>query len=99
MSPDRTCCPASCLAILICSRTAGAYLTGNVNRASTSLTVYSAEAIAAGTASRTAAAGMTATSTAAAVASTRMDRLHQTSALATTRVGRLEQARFTFPVK
>ncbi|MBO3766176.1 phage tail tape measure protein [Bacillus subtilis] len=72
-------------------RTAGAYLTGNVNRASTSLTVYSAEAIAAGTASRTAAAGMTATSTAAAVASTRMDRLHQTSALATTRVGRLEQ--------
>lgn len=72
-------------------RTAGAYLTGNVNRASTSLTVYSAEAIAAGTASRTAAAGMATTSTAAAVASTRMDRFHQTSALATTRVGRLEQ--------
>ncbi|MEC5230014.1 phage tail tape measure protein [Bacillus inaquosorum] len=72
-------------------RTAGAYLTGNVNRASTSLTVYSAEAIAAGTASRTAAAGMTVTSTAAAAASTRMDRFHQTSALATTRVGRLEQ--------
>ncbi|WP_041336193.1 phage tail tape measure protein [Bacillus subtilis] len=72
-------------------RTAATYLTGNVNRASTSLTVYSADAIAAGAASRTAAAGMTATSTAATVASTRMDRLHQTSALATTRVGRLEQ--------
>ncbi|MCY8988021.1 phage tail tape measure protein [Bacillus atrophaeus] len=73
-------------------RTAGSYLTGNVNRASTSLGVYSAEAIAAGTASRTAAVGMNTTSTAAAVASTRMDRFHQTTAVATTRTGRLEQS-------
>ncbi|ASS70119.1 phage tail tape measure protein [Bacillus atrophaeus] len=73
-------------------RTAGSYLTGNVNRASASLGVYSAEAIAAGTASRTAAVGMNTTSTAAAVASTRMDRFHQTTAVATTRAGRLEQS-------
>ncbi|MED4860139.1 phage tail tape measure protein [Bacillus atrophaeus] len=73
-------------------RTAGSYLTGNINRASTSLGVYSAEAIAAGTASRTAAVGMNTTSTAAAVASTRMDRFHQTTAVATTRTGRLEQS-------
>ncbi|RHJ03283.1 phage tail tape measure protein, partial [Bacillus sonorensis] len=58
-------------------RTAGSYLTGNVNRASASLNAYSAEAIAAGAASRTAAAGMNTTSTAAAVASTRMERFHQ----------------------
>ncbi|MED8020404.1 phage tail tape measure protein, partial [Bacillus glycinifermentans] len=73
-------------------RTAGSYLTGNVNRASASLNAYSAEAIAAGAASRTAAAGMNTTSTAAAVASTRMERFHQSTAVATTRVGRLEQA-------
>ncbi|MCY9112085.1 phage tail tape measure protein [Bacillus atrophaeus] len=73
-------------------RTAGSYLTGNVNRASTSLGVYSAEAIAAGTASRTAAVGMNTTSTAVAVASTRMDRFHQTTAVATSRTGRLEQS-------
>ncbi|MCY8025659.1 phage tail tape measure protein [Bacillus sonorensis] len=73
-------------------RTAGSYLTGNVNRASASLSVYSTEAIAAGAASRTAAAGMNTTSTAAAVASTRMGRFHQSTAVATTRVGRLEQS-------
>ncbi|MFO6498561.1 phage tail tape measure protein [Bacillus sp. z60-11] len=73
-------------------RTAGSYLTGNVNRASASLSVYSTEAIAAGAASRTAAAGMNTTSTAAAVASTRMGRFHQSTTVATTRVGRLEQS-------
>ncbi|OLQ51331.1 phage tail tape measure protein [Bacillus paralicheniformis] len=73
-------------------RTAGGYLTRNVNQASVSLGVYSTEAIAAGAASRTAAAGMTATSTAATVASTRMGRFHQSANLATTRVGRLEQS-------
>ncbi|KRT93740.1 phage tail tape measure protein [Bacillus glycinifermentans] len=73
-------------------RTAGSYLTGSVNRASASLSTYSTEAIAAGAASRTAAAGMNTTSTAAAVASTRMERFHQSTAVATTRVGRLEQS-------
>ncbi|NPC90968.1 phage tail tape measure protein [Bacillus sp. WMMC1349] len=73
-------------------RTAGGYLTRNVNRASTSLGVYSTEAIAAGRASRTAATGMSTTSTAANLASTRMNRFHQTTNLATTRVGRLEQS-------
>ncbi|TWK68451.1 phage tail tape measure protein [Bacillus licheniformis] len=73
-------------------RTAGGYLTRNVNQASGSLGVYSTEAIAAGAASRAAAAGMNTTSTAAAVASTRMGRFHQSANLATTRVGRLEQS-------
>ncbi|TWN00818.1 phage tail tape measure protein [Bacillus licheniformis] len=73
-------------------RTAGGYLTRNVNQASVSLGVYSTEAIAAGAASRTAAAGMTTTSAAAAAASTRMGRFHQSANLATTRVGRLEQS-------
>ncbi|MEC3836190.1 hypothetical protein CHCC20491_4013 [Bacillus paralicheniformis] len=73
-------------------RTAGGYLTRNVNQASGSLGVYSTEAIAAGAASRTAAAGMNTTSTAAAAASTRMGRFHQSANLATTRVGRLEQS-------
>lgn len=73
-------------------RTAGGYLTRNVNQASGSLGVYSTEAIAAGAASRTAAAGMTTTSAAAAAASTRMGRFHQSANLATTRVGRLEQS-------
>ncbi|MDA1478274.1 phage tail tape measure protein [Bacillus changyiensis] len=73
-------------------RTAGGYLTRNVNRASTTLGVYSTEAIAAGRASRTAATGMSTTSTAATLASTRMNRFHQTTNLATTRVGRLEQS-------
>lgn len=73
-------------------RTAGGYLTRNVNQASGSLGVYSTEAIAAGAASRTAAAGMTTTSAAAAAASTRMGRFHQSTAVATTRVERLEQS-------
>ncbi|MDE1453256.1 phage tail tape measure protein [Bacillus paralicheniformis] len=73
-------------------RTASGYLTRNINRASGSLGVYSTEAIAAGAASRAAAAGMNTTFTAAAVASTRMERFHQSTAVATTRVGRLEQA-------
>ncbi|MFJ9204130.1 phage tail tape measure protein [Bacillus velezensis] len=73
-------------------RTAGGYLTGNVNRASASLGVYTTEAVAAGAASRTAAAGITTTSTAATVAATRMERLNQTNAVAATRVGRLEQS-------
>nr|MDH3077263.1 phage tail tape measure protein [Bacillus velezensis] len=73
-------------------RTAGGYLTGNVNRASASLGVYTTEAVAAGVASRTAAAGIATTSTAATVATTRMERLNQTNAVAVTRVGRLEQS-------